>query len=575
MATKSSRNRTLQSELAARRETSPDGNALTFIDSRGRFEWRSFGDLYNDAARCGAVLQSRGLRRGDSCVLVMPSDVDACHAVLACLLVGAKPVLVAPPVVRGVHSNLASVVSYVARKMEARMLIVGDDAVDVGASLQTARSDVAIVFAPDDWADGDAQVMRPEIPKADDIAAYQLTSGTTGFPKICVWEHGGILASLDGMWQIMDLSTDDVFLNWTPLYHDMGLMNNFMLCMIHGIPLAMIETMEFLKRPSLWLRGLELTGSTTTWSPNFGYTLAAQRIADRELEGVDLSGVKGFWNAAERIHLDTMLTFQQRFERYGVSLRAMKTNFGCAENVGGATFSDPNGDFVVERVRSRKLYEDGTAIPVTDDSDADNAVDVVSVGMPFPGMTIGIFSRNGHELADGRVGEVGLATPSRMREYLGNQRETNRAIKGDYLRTGDLGYKRGDDLFWVGRVKERINLHGKKYDPSDFEKALFEVSGLRKGCFAAFGVDDTELGTQRLVIVSETSDRTKQSDADIFQDVKEKVLEIVGVGVDEVVFLKQGTMTKTSSGKRRHQFYRQQHVEGQLQRLAGARALTG
>lgn len=508
-------------------------------------------------------------------MLVMPSDVDACHAVLACLLVGAKPVLVAPPVVRGVHSNLASVVSYVARKMEARMLIVGDDAVDVGTSLQTARSDLAIVFAPDDWADGDAQAMRPEFPQADDIAAYQLTSGTTGFPKICVWEHGGILASLDGMWQIMDLSTDDVFLNWTPLYHDMGLMNNFMLCMIHGIPLAMIETMEFLKRPSLWLRGLELTGSTTTWSPNFGYTLAAQRIADRELEGVDLSGVRGFWNAAERIHLDTMLTFQRRFERYGVSLRAMKTNFGCAENVGGATFSDPNGDFVVERVRSRELYEDGTAIPVSDDSDSGNAVDVVSVGMPFPGMTIGIFSRNGHELADGRVGEVGLATPSRMREYLGNQRETNRAIKGDYLRTGDLGYKRGNDLFWVGRVKERINLHGKKYDPSDFEKALFEVPGLRKGCFAAFGVDDTELGTQRLVIVSETSDRAEQSDADIFQDVKEKVLEIVGVGVDEVVFLKQGTMTKTSSGKRRHQFYRQQHVEGQLQTLAGARALTG
>jgi acyl-CoA synthetase (AMP-forming)/AMP-acid ligase II len=354
----------------------------------------------------------------------------------------------------------------------------------------------------------------------------------------------------------------------------MGLINNFMLCMIHGIPLAMIETLEFLKRPALWLRALAITGATTTWAPNFGYALATQRITDSELEQLRLDHVRGFWNAAERIHLETMLAFQKRFEHYGVTLDSLKTNFGCAENVGGATFSDPESRFVSERVRTSDLYGPGIAQVVGADDHSSKTVDVVSVGRPFPRMSIKIVSPTGRELPDGTVGEISLDTPSQMRGYLKNSRETNRAIKGGALRTGDLGYKRGEELFWVGRVKERINLHGKKFDPSDFERPLLQVEGLRKGCFAAFGVDDTTLGTQRLVIVSETRNDCQVDEADILKSVKSTITEQVGVTVDELVLLPHGTMSKTSSGKRRHRFYRQEYLDGNLQTLAGSRTHT-
>lgn len=565
--------RTLQSELMARLESSPDGRALTFIDSRGRFEWRSFRELHQSVAQCASVLSDRGLGRGDACVLVVPSDEDACHALLACLILGARPVLVAPPIVRGVHSNLRNVVEFVARKTSARMLIVKEDAVDVGRELRSRNADLQVVFSPQDWSDGDPDAVQVVLPAAQDIAAFQLTSGTTGFPKICVWKQQGVLASLDGMKAIMQLSSDDVCLNWTPLYHDMGLVNNFLLCMIHGIPLVMIETMEFLKRPSLWLRGLSLTSATVTWSPNFGFALAAQRIKDKELEGVRLDGVKSFWNAAERIHFETFVEFHRRFESIGVSWPALKSNFGCAENVGGATFSDPDDSIVVERVDSRRLYTEGLAETVAENVGR-NVLQVVSVGRPFPGMIIKIVSSDGHELDDGRVGEMELHTPSRMQGYLDDATETERVIKGDGLRTGDLGYKRGEELFWVGRVGERINLHGKKFDPSDFEQALLHIDGLRKGCFAAFGVDDGQIGTQRLVIVSEVSDGSDLTDEDIVRGIKEEVAQRVGISVDAVVLLKKGTMSKTSSGKRRHQFYRQQYAENKLQSLPDARTFV-
>ncbi len=563
---------TLQSELWTRLQEDPDGKALTFVNSRGRIDWRNFAELHASAAACGSVLADRGLSRGDVCVLVLPSDIDCCHALLGCLLIGAVPLLVAPPVIRGLHSELAAVVQHVVRKTSARMLIVGEDSEALGRTLAASNRRLAVVSSPGQLGGGDATAISMPNVKAGEIGALQLTSGTTGFPKVCVWKQERILASLTGMQEAMRIGAEDTFLNWTPLYHDMGLVNNFLLCMVKRVPLAMIETFDFLRRPALWLKALPITEATTTWAPNFGYALATQRIRDQELDGVRLDGVRGFWNAAERIHLRTMLDFYERFSRFGLRKSAMKTNFGCAENVGGATFSDPDGEFVVERVDRRALYERGVAKPVANAGEETDGVDIVSVGRPFPGMRLRILNRTGRSLPDGHVGNVALDTPSQMVGYLRDSRETRKAIRDGWLRTGDIGYRRGDELFWVGRGKERINLHGKKYDPSDFERALLGVADLRKGCFAAFGVDDSSLGTQRLVIVSETAKTPARTDEEIVKDIEGEITGQLGITADEILLLPHGTMTKTSSGKRRHRFYRQQYVSGNLQGLPGARS---
>src|SRR5690606_39423753 len=51
------------------------------------------------------------------------------------------------------------------------------------------------------------------------------------------------------------------------------------------------------------------------------------------------------------------LAFYERFADYGVTMKALKTNFGCAENIGGATFSDAHGHFRVEYVDLHWLQE--------------------------------------------------------------------------------------------------------------------------------------------------------------------------------------------------------------------------
>jgi fatty-acyl-CoA synthase len=123
---------------------------------------------------------------------------------------------------------------------------------------------------------------------------------------------------------------------------------------------------------------------------------------------------------------------------------------------------------------------------------------------------------------------------------------------------------RDGEFFWTGRSKERIAVRGRKIDPSDFEAALLNIADLRTGSFAAFGHDDAKVGTQKVVIVTEVRDERAQSSDEIKAAVKQAVFERLGVGVDDVVLVAQGTLTKTSSGKRRHRHFARMYEAGEL-----------
>jgi len=551
----------IQARVLHRLERRPDGAAVAFYGPDGGHEWWSLERFCAGAWRVAETLEAHGLRQADVCVLVLPGQQAPALALLATLLLGAVPLLVAPPALTGSLLDLPRILARTARRTRARLIVLGPgmDALDGDLARVPARRLVL------DLHDADpASTPAPRAPRRSpgpgDLAALQLTSGTTGFPRVCVWDHARVLAALDGMAAAMALHAADRCFNWTPLYHDMGLVNNFLLCLTHGVPLALLDPAEFVKRPALWIRGLSDTHATLGWSPNFGLALAAQRARESELEGVRLDRVRALWNAAERIHATTMRQFHERFAPLGLCAAALKTNYGCAENVGGATFSPASGDFVVEHVDAQALAERGVARPAA--AGAAAAVEIVGVGRPCPGIAVEILSPTGRALPDGRVGEIALRTPSRLLGYRGDARATRRALHGDLLRTGDLGYRRGPELFWVGRVKERITLRGKKFDPSDLERVLLGVRGLREGCFAAFGVDDARQGTERAVVVAEVRSAPGRPLAEIAAEVREQVLLRLGLTLSDVVLVRPRTLAKTSSGKRRHRHFRRMYAEG-------------
>ncbi len=555
----------LQARLLARLAAAPEGPALGFYE-RGELRWLSREGFHSRAAAVGAVLAENGLRPREACLVVLPSGELAATVVLAILLRGGVPLLVSPPLLQGAGLELSGVLTRCASRTGARLAVCADPLADLPGALERQAAKVRCLFARDLLAAGHRPAGEAFLPGSTDVAAMQLTSGTTGMPRICVWDQRGVLAALEGMAAAMALTETDVCCNWTPLYHDMGLVNNFLLCLCYGVPLVLLSPQDFIKRPALWLQSLAAARATHTWSPNFGFAVAVRKVRDEEVAGLSLDHVRAFWNAAERIHLQTVAAFLRRFASIGVRHEALKTNYGCAENVGGATFSDVDAPFVHERVDLALLLRRGIARPVPDHGRRVAAVDVVGVGRPNPGIAVEILSRHGRPLPEGRVGEIALATPSRMLRYQKDARATRRALHGRLLRTGDLGYVRDGELFWVGRLRERINVQGRKVDPSDFESALGAVSGLREGCFAAFGVFEPRLGTERVVVAAEVRDGLPRGE--LREEIRRQVFLRVGVSVHEVLLLPPGTLTKTSSGKRRHRHFRRLYLEGRLQPLA-------
>ncbi len=92
------------------------------------------------------------------------------------------------------------------------------------------------------------------------------------------------------------------------------------------------------------------------------------------------------------------------------------------------------------------------------------------------------------------IGEICVSGPSVTQGYWKNQeatRETFVEREGRvYLRTGDLGFFQGGQLFISGRMKDMIVVRGSNLYPQDIEKTIEdEIELVRKGRVAAFSVD--------------------------------------------------------------------------------------
>lgn len=550
----------IQRRILARVEEGPGLPAISFPGVEPGVEWVTREEFYARSRRFGSFLNAAGLNRQEVCLIILPSDEFSSTVLMSVLGISAVPLLMAPPFIQAGnrYSSLRSILRGVIEKADPKLIICSDllkDEISAISEIPTER-----ILSETDCAGEQSAAIDPVFPNEADTAGLQLTSGTTGHPRICVWKQQGVLEALDGMHRAMRLDGGDICLNWTPLYHDMGLVNNFLLCLTAGIPLAMLSPQLFVRQPSLWLRKLWESRATVTWSPNFGFAVAAQRTKDDQLDGVRLDRVRAFWNAAERVHLETMQAFYQRFAPYGLRFEALKTNFGCAENVGGATFSDADGLFRFERIDSEFLWRRGVAKALP--SDHGRGINVVGVGRAYPGLEVSIVSDEGRKLQEGQIGEIVLKTPSRLSCYLADPEATERTIRNGDLYTGDLGYLRDGELFWVGRVKERINVRGKKLDPSDFEPILLNIPGLRKGCFVAFGIDDPEQGTQRVVLIAEMSSEDAAETEEIRNRIANESLTCLGVNLSEIRLVGPNTLAKTSSGKRRHQHFRNLYLDG-------------
>jgi acyl-CoA synthetase (AMP-forming)/AMP-acid ligase II len=161
------------------------------------------------------------------------------------------------------------------------------------------------------------------------------------------------------------------------------------------------------------------------------------------------------------------------------------------------------------------------------------------------------------------------------RGYLGHAEETQETFgahldtgEGPYLRTGDLAFRRGEELFIVGRLKDVLILRGRNHHPQDLEWTAGQCHpALRAGCAAAFLVEED--GREKLVLAQEMSREppgTPQAE-ELAGDIRQAISEQYGLMVDVVVLVSPGAIPRTSSGKIQRRLCRTLFLEGQLDEM--------
>jgi fatty-acyl-CoA synthase len=532
-------------------------HSITFVgsagaDGREAVEW---GRLHEDARGMAAALQARGVGPGSHVALLGATTRPFVTAIQATWLAGATVVVLPLPM------RLASIEDFVAQTrrliFHAAAQIVVIDA-QLSEFLDPQPGDPPIV--PLDELRGAPRGYERPDDDPDALAILQFTSGATADPKGVMVPHRCMTANLDAAIEAAGFDRDvDRAVSWLPLYHDMGLIGLLGAPMLHGFDLVLASPQDFLAAPARWMEWIAEFGGTATAGPNFAYALAARAL--RRLDRLDLSRWRLAVNGAEPIDPNAVESFLAAGARHGLAPGAAFCVFGMAEATLAVSFPKPGAGMQVDTIDQRVLETDRYAAPVDSDGTDGNVRRLPRLGRPLRGFSMRVCDPStGQAMQDREVGEVELRGSSITPGYYGNTQATAEARRGDWFRTGDLGYVVDGELVVCGRIKDVIIVGGRNVFPEDVERAAETVEGVRAGNVIAFGTEGRR-GREAVVVVAET----KQDDAaQIRAAVAARVTDAVGVPPEDVVLVRPGTLPKTSSGKPQRSLCRRRYLGDEL-----------
>lgn len=519
-----------------------DAPFVTFHGAKGAVA-RPIRDALESARRWGAMLQSRGIERGDRVPILMPTGHAFVEAMLGTMLAGAVPVPLAGPMTFGSVDryllNLAAIIA----DSGASLLVSYPRIVDAIASDATLRGAIRDVVTEADLAGLAASPLRAPSLGARDPAFIQYTSGTTGRPKGAVISHGALVSNAFAIARGLGIGPDAVGASWLPMFHDMGLVGVLLTSICHPYPVHVMSPESFVMRPARWLDLISRVGATLSPAPNFAFEMCIARAPDADLQGVRLDSWRVALNGAEPVHASTAERFAGRFSSRGLRPDVLMPVYGMAEATLAVTFPRLDAKLETLAIDRDALEQDRRA------RREEGGYPAVSVGGPVAGMSLRVADERGREVGEGHVGEILVQGPSLMDGYFRNEEASASALVDGWLRTGDLGFVHASRLFVTGRAKELIIKAGRNLHPYDIERVAAEVEGVRHGSVAAFGRPNEHTGTDDIVVVIEASQTDADRRARIMTDVRGELLTVLGVKPDEMRVCAVGVIPRTTSGK--------------------------
>jgi 1-acyl-sn-glycerol-3-phosphate acyltransferase len=375
----------------------------------------------------------------------------------------------------------------------------------------------------------------------------------------------------------------------------MGLIGAWLMPLYFGLPMVVLSPLAFLSRPARWVRAFHRYRGTMSAAPNFAYELAAAKVSDEEIQGLDLSAWRAALNGAEPVLPATLDRFAARFASCGFRRETLLPVYGLAEASLAVTIPPVGRGPRVDRLERAAFAQEGRALPAPPDASAPNSnedpnvISFVSVGPPIPRHEVRIMNDRGEDVGERVEGQLWFRGPSTTQGYYRNEAATAALLPegaaAGWVNSGDRAYRADGEIYITGRVKDIIIHAGHNLYPHEIEDAVARVPGVRKGCVVAFGAADPVAGTERLVIVAESRERNRDARERLAQAITAQVTEMLGLPPNVVEVVAPNVIPKTSSGKLRRDATKQRFLSGELRSDAppvwlqlahlGAASITG
>ncbi|MCB1290716.1 AMP-binding protein [Mycolicibacterium sp.] len=567
------------SVLRERAGLTPDDLAFTFTDYErdweGVAEILTWSQLYRRTLNVAQEVSRHG-SPGDRALIVAPQGLAFIIAFLGAMQAGFIAVPLAVPVPGSHDERLGAVLGDTSPAVVLTTSTVFDIAtqhVDDGAAV------IAVIAVDTMDLDADSPVCT-EAPAGPDIAYLQYTSGSTRSPAGVMISHRNLVANFEQLMRDYFVTSggrmppECKLVSWLPFYHDMGLMLGIAAPILDGCGADLLSPLGFLSRPARWLQTLARQEKAFSAAPNFAFDLTARRATDAEVASLDLSGVIGIINGAERIHPSTLVRFNERFRSVGFRPEMVLPSYGLAEaTVFVASGSNGRAPEVVEFDAEQLTLGAAVRCP--------GGAPLMRYGIPTSPLVLIVDPETRRRCPDGTVGEIWTHGENVSAGYWRKPEQTGSAFDATladpprgfpasrWLRTGDRGFISEGDLFIVGRIKDMLIVRGRNHYSEDIEAT---VQLITRGRVAAIAICDDRNGadeqTERLVTIVELKNGR---DADALAVVKTDVVAAIsrahGLQVSDVVLVEPGSIPTTTSGKIRRSACVEQHRQGRFVRL--------
>ncbi|MBO4204876.1 non-ribosomal peptide synthetase/type I polyketide synthase [Micromonospora echinofusca] len=512
-----------------------------------------------------AGLRARGVGRGDHVMLRISSGVEYFPALWGCLLGGIVPLTTAAPTSYDLDNPALDALGHAWRRLGGPVVVGGSDDL-AGLSRSMVRDRVVPVGDLDTSDGGGGPAAADGEPAPDDVALLQLSSGSTGQPKIIQLTHRGLAGYATGARHMLHIGPDDVLLNWLPLDHIAGLLLYPLGGAFLGATSVHVATELVLPDPLRWLDLMESYRVTHSWAPNFGLRLVTDALVEAPDRRWDLGALRRMVSGGEQC---LPATFADFVAATGLPAGVLTPAWGMSETATAITFDSYGASGCRQRIRAASLA--GDLAWATDTDDPAGVVEFLSVGFPAPGTTLRIVDHDNRVLPEGRIGRLQLRSPRVTPGYLGDP-EADRAAfpDGDWLATGDLAFMVDGRITVTGREKDLIILNGHNHLCHDIEQVAGAVSGVTDGLVAAFGVPDPETGSEALVVCYVPDGRAGVSGPPVDQAVRAAVARRWQVVPARVVTVGAAEFPRTTGGKIQRAALRERYLAGGFDEPTGA-----